>query len=381
MPQGFARTATGFRAWVRVSAKRDGFDSLRTKRFDHGSTVEEVLSWRQATRDTLLLLLEAHRRTRLEQTGAPGTFRADAVRYLEAVRALTTFNARARDVSLWADEFGDRLRASIQPHEIRAVRDRWLTIGPKRICQRINGVGQWIDVAVPLSASTVNHRLRALSNMWTVLNGRRAPNPVREVPEADEPNAIPRHLDYGTIRRIVDAMSERGVGLRGEKRRAYSLAKLCVRIMAWTGAAPKELRAIDPPDINWDDAILFVAARHKGRGAPGRIIPLGPEALEALRDFDRVRAYHRVPDKGVLLRAWHRGCMAVLGRHVRLYDLRHSFVTGVVKATGNLGTAQLLAGHTNKRTTQRYAFAAMTPMLRAGVDAFVTSVAKKEKVK
>lgn len=333
-------------------------------------------------RATLLQQLEAHRQKRLELTGAPGTFRADAYRYLEAVRALPTFSDRARDIGLWVEEFGDRLRVSIQSVEIRTVRDRWLTIGPKRVQQKINGVCQWVAVPVPLSGATVNHRLRALSNLWTVLDGRRAQNPVREVPEADEPEDVPRHVDYATIRRIFDAMSDQGLPLRGKgQRRTYSLAKLRARVIAWTGITPKELGRIGPADIHWTDRIVFVPRRIKGRGAPGRIVPLGPEALEALREFDTVNAYGPF-NRGVVLRAWKRACLTVVGRPLRIYDLRHSFATAVLRATPNLDTLQLLLGHKHKKTTRRYGLAAVAPMLRAAVDAFTTSVAeKKENIK
>lgn len=292
---------------------------------------------------------------------------------------MTSYKQRCRDISLWVEAFGDRQRSKIRAHEIRAVRDQWLTIGPRRVWRKVNGVGQWIDVPGPLAASTVNHRLRALSNLYTVLDGRQAPNPVRdEVPEVDEPAEVPRALDYDTIRQILAAMSDQGQAVKGKgNRKLYSLAKVRARVMAWTGVTPKELAAVTKADIRWDDAFLLVPARRKGRGAPGRIVPLGPEGIAALTDFDRVNAYGPFRSR-VVLRAWQRACRTVIGRNVRLYDLRHSFVTAIVRATKNLGTAQLLAGHTDERTTRRYAMSAVLPTLRAGIDAFTSSTAPKE---
>lgn len=378
MAQGFRRTATGFRAWVRVSSRRDAFNEIRTKSFPPNTPVGDIRAWRDATRRRLQADREAVRqRLALVGRGTKGTFRHDAAVYLEAVRAMTTYADRARDIARWVDEFGDRPRASIQPHEIRAVRDRWLTVGPTRRLKKVNGVAQWLIVAEPLSASAVNHRLRALSNVWTVLDTRRAENPVRDVPEADEPTEVPRAIDYDTIRQIVNAMADRGRAAKGGTRPPYSLAKVRARVMAWTGITPKELALIDRADIQWSEALLIVSARRKGRGAPGRIIPLGPDALDALRDFDRVNAYGRFSGRAVL-RAWQLACRHVLGRSVRLYDLRHSFVTGIVRATKDLATAQLLAGHQDARTTRRYALAAVLPTLRAGMEAFTQSVTRKD---
>lgn len=378
MPQGFTRTRTGFRAWVRVSSKPAEFDQLLTKRFPANTDLSRIRAWRTEARGRLQQRLEQHCYQRAVRIGTPGTFRADAVTYLVAVQAMTTYRERCWQIALWVEIFGDRQRDTIKAHEIRAIRDRWLTDGPKRRWRRINGVGQWVDEVAPLAASTVNHRLRALSNLWTVLDGRHAPNPVREeVPEAAEPVEVPRALDYQTIRRILEAMSDQGLAIKGETRRPYSLAKVRARVMAWTGVTPKELGKVEPADIRWDDAFLLVPARRKGRGAPGRIVPLGPDGLGALRDFDRLSAYGRFSTRAVL-RAWQHACRTVIGRSVRLYDLRHSFVTGIVRATGNLDAAQLLAGHTDRRTTRRYGLSAVLPLLRASVDAFTSSVTPKE---
>ena len=385
MPRGFCRTASGFRAWVRVSSKRDGFNELRTQRFTSEATAQQIRTWRADERAALQRQLEDRRQRLAEINGSPGTFKAEAADYLDAVRALTTYQERVREINLWLDEFGERDRRSIKPHEIRAVRDRWLTVGPRRCWRTVNGVGQWLDVAGPLAASTVNHRLRALSNLWTVLDGRRATNPVREVPEAQEPVDVPRAIAYDTIRLVLATMPDRGHPTKGQKRPTYSLAKIRARCMAWTGITPKELGTIGEAEranpgsyVRLDDALLLVPPRRKGRGAAGRIVPLNADAIDAFSDLARCGGHRRFRGR-VVLRAWQLASVTVLGRSTRLYDLRHSFVTGIVLATKNLTTAQLLACHQDPRTTRRYALAAMLPTLKAGIDAFTQSVTPKEK--
>lgn len=378
MPRGFSATPTGFRAWVRVSSTLDRFDELKTRCFPRGTSARTIHAWRDDTRIQLRLRLETHRERLSLAHGTAGTFHRDAQQYLEAVRALPTYAERVREIALWIAAFGPRPRGSIKPHEIRAVRDRWLTVGPRRVWQRINGVGQWIDLLGPLAASTVNHRLRALSNLWTVLDGRHAPNPVREVPEAPEPRAIPRALDYDTIRAVLAAMSDQGRALKGQPRREHSLAKVRTRVLAWTGITPTELAGLTPEAVHWDDDLLIVPGRRKGRGAPGRIVPLSPDARAALRDFDRLQAYGAFQSRAVL-RAWQRACVIVLGTPTRLYDLRHSFITSIVRATKNLTTAQLLAGHQDPKTTRRYALSAVLPTLRAGIEAFTNATTPQKK--
>ena len=64
--------------------------------------------------------------------------------------------------------------------------------------------------AEPLSASSVNHRLRAIANLWTVLDGRHAPNPARDVPELLEPDHPPRALSYPVLEAILAEWSDAG---------------------------------------------------------------------------------------------------------------------------------------------------------------------------
>ncbi len=369
MPVGYIRTSTGFRAWIRVTSKADQFDELKTKRFPLSATPQKIRDWRDETRATLRRRLEQRRQQLALERGEAGSFQADAVAYLEAVRALPTYKTRCRDINLWVEVFGARRRETIHPHEIRAVRDRWLTVGPRRRWVRVNGVGQWRDVPTPLSASTVNHRLRALSNLYTVLDGRHAKNPVRDVPEAREPQAIPRDIGYPTIRLILAAMADRGRPVKGKPRPKESLAKVRARCMAWAGIEPTELGRIPEAHIREAVAstVLFVPGRRKGDGASGRLVPLNNDAIAAFTDLLRLKACGPFRSRAVL-RAWQIACVKVVGRPLRLKDLRHSFVTGIVRATKNLETAQLLAGHTDPRTTRRYAMAALLPMLRAGVD-------------
>ena len=130
---------------------------------------------------------------------AGGPFSADAARYLDAVAALTTIEQRRQHINEWVAIFGDQPRGSIRPHEIRAQRDRWLTT------PRTNAQGR---IVKPFAPGSMNKRLRALSNLWRVLDGRHATNPVREVPEATEEEGAPRALPYAVIEAILAAMPD-----------------------------------------------------------------------------------------------------------------------------------------------------------------------------
>lgn len=302
----------------------------------------------------------------------PGSFAADAALYLKAVAALITFKERERDIGLWVAEFGTKRREDIRPVDIRIVRDRWLTEGPKLV-QRwkpnlVTGKKDrvWEPVKGPLSASTVNHRLRALENLWTVLDGRHAYNPVRQVPEAEEPDAPPRALPVAIVRAILEAMP-------------VSKAAARHHALGWIGIPPATLARMDASMVDWEHKTVWVPGRKKGKGTTGRTIPVSEDGLAALRYVQREDAWkggERGHGNG--LRTFRAACRTVekqltaAGTKIDLsktrpYDLRHSIAT-LAALSGDFRVTELLIGVTSK-TAQRYAKGAVDARLLAAVEA------------
>jgi integrase len=325
-------------------------------------------AWREGARARL--------RVRQDEAGgrAPaGSFEADARRYLQAVRALPTWTERRQHIEEWIAIFGRRRRDTIGPAEIRAARDAWLTT-PRHATRRTPD-GRAVDVTLPpYAASSVNHRLRALRNLWTVLDGRRAPNPVAEVPEAQEPADVPRALPRVLVEAILAAMPDRGRAKAGRRRPAVSLTKLRLRVMWTTGLAPRQIGQLVPADLAWlEEGLLRRPGRRKGRGTAGALVPIYPEAVAALRAFRDAGAFDPFSSGG-MWRSFQRAVRALRRAgvdvpRVRPYDLRHSFITDVLTATGDLSAAQDLAGHEDARTTRRYVGAALVPVRREALRA------------
>lgn len=367
--RGIYKTSSGWRLFVRVGGRlkpkrlhdpdhRLGLVELRQRRDDHAAAVRHAPA----------------------RGAAPGTFAADArTKYLPAVRALPGYTERVYHIELWIAQFGDRARATIQPWEIAKVRDRWLTEGPKRVCvawdkdhPKPKGctVGRWTELQVPLSASQVNNRLRALENLWTVLDGRHAYNPVREAGEATEPEPEARAIAYDVIDQILAAMPDRGRGERGKPRADYSLTKLRLRVIAYTGFSHGELVGIDADDLHLDAPRpwVWVGGRRKGRGTKGTAQPLTEVAAAALRALVAVGGLG--PFSADSMRQSFRRACATLGLEgLRPYDLRHSYPTELLKQTdGNVGATQLMMRHKDPRTTLRYAKGAIDPVRLATVE-------------
>src|SRR6185503_16276817 len=179
--------------------------------------------------------------------------------------------------------------ADITATPIRTARDQWLTIGPKRILERVPGEkSRWVAKPIPLSASTVNHRLRALENFFTVLG---KPNPVRDVPEAEEPDAEPRGHSFALALEILGHMPDRTTPKKNGTHEPGSLSRVRFETMLWTGLPAVQLARLKPELVDWSVGTALVPRREKGkqsrraRRRREHPRPLFPQAQDALKRF------------------------------------------------------------------------------------------------
>ncbi len=353
---------------VQVRVQGEAGYRFLSRTFPADSLLSDRRAWRERMR------VEA-RQGRLPDSS---TFADDAARYLESIAALPTIEQRRQHIDEWTDLFGDRLRTSIRPHEIRAQRDRWLTES------RIDQLGRRRP---PYAAASVNKRLRALSNLWRVLDGRHAPNPVREVPEADEIESEPRALPYGVIEAILEAMPDVTRAPKGAKRAAGNRTRARLAVIAWTGLAHVQLAGLRREDVDWDGPSVWVRGRRKGAAGTerkGHRKPITVQAVAALRRFDTLNCWGRFSHAS-MRKSLRTACRKVEERfrrdgipidlsRVRPYDFRHSYATALLAATQDLQTTQRLMLHQSASTTERYARAAVDPVLVAALERFTEHV-------
>lgn len=384
LPPGIFATPFGYRAvqWVPDPARPQG--KTKGKRFKPGTPLDTMKRWRDEQRG-LARRIPPTVSTGAGRTSVFGTsslrsdgFAADALTYLQAVKAMPTYANRIRDLSHWIALFGDRPRSTITPAEIRIARDAWLTVGPKRVqAKDETGMRVWIDVATPLAGSTVNQRLRALENLFTVLDGKHAWNPVRDVPEADEAALAPRGQSFALGLEILSCMPDISEAAKGALRERGSFSRARFATMLWTGLPPCQLAGLRPEHVDWPAATIVPPRRAKGRSTrrasrrrlePPR--PLLPQALDALRHLFALGA-NRAFSTQSLARTVRRAISVANGIRAtkglppipatcRVYDLtRHTFGSEIYRATKNLDTVQHLMGHANSSMSARYAKAAI----------------------
>jgi integrase len=146
----------------------------------------------------------------------------------------------------------------------------------------------------------------------------------------------------------------------------------CVRLIMLTGCRPAEAMTAEWEEFDKEPGYWIKPSAHTKQRKVHRL-PLSPPAIELI---DRLRKKRKgtwvfpgdiagEPLKA-LWHVWHFVRKKTgLGKDARVYDLRHTFAS--VGAGGGLGLPIIgrLLGHTQSRTTQRYAHLADDPLREA----------------
>jgi integrase len=363
--KGIRRHGLGYQASVYVAGAGRRFEPFPI------DTPEAVMvEWQETTRARLML-----QRGPLDERPAAGTFAADVSKYLLAVKGLPDYAGRVYDMALWVSLFGSRRSLSLEPYEIRTQRDDWHLHGPKKVYRKGEG---WRLTPAPLAASTVNHRLRALENFFTVMYPQQG-NPVRDVPELDEPSEEGRGLPYEIVEAILSRMPDRGRSKKGVTRPMCSKTKVRLRVEAYAGLTHAQVASLTRADIDLETPAVRPPRRQKGRPGKKRKTPnwrpLVQEAREPLKAFIEANAFGAFSGSA----AWKSFQLACEKLRqalrqdgielpaIRPTDLRHSYGTAMLRQTGNLKTVQHLMGHASEKTTERYAKAAIPQWLAEAV--------------
>jgi len=343
-----------YRVWVKVLGR------AYSKRFPAESGKIERRDWRAATRTAVLIAAQKEE----DEAPAPGTFAEDVHTYLAQVRTMPTFVQRERHLREWLAALGpDRTRASITPADIRTVLQRLRAGGRPVVRYARDGEGRSVrEIAKhqAYSASACNHRRTALMHFFTILDGKHAANPVRQVDKFREPDPEPRGLPMDTVARLLEAMG-------ATKNRARAA------VLAYTGIPHIQIEQIAESHVDEAARQVYVLGRMKGRGTKARIVRLLPDGLEAFKLMKRYEAWGEF-SRSHFLTAVHRACRKIGILEIRPYDLRHSFGTAAYKAGGDIGAVQKLLGHTSTKMTQRYTLGADDARITATLDALAAQL-------
>jgi integrase/recombinase XerD len=275
-----------------------------------------------------------------EHTRAPDPQVESFLALLAAQRAERTVEAYRRDLGELATFLG-HTPASATTDEL----ERWVAD------QRARG----------LASSSIARRIAAARSLYRhlVLVGARPDNPAAEVRLPRRRRALPRSLSPGEVERLIDAAN--GVTPRALRDRAL------VELLYGAGLRVSEAVGLDRGRVDLPNRLV----RPLGKGGKERVVPLGREAVEALRRYlARGRPYldrrHRPElflnaQGGALTRA---GAFLILRRlaerasldpeRVHPHLLRHSFATHLLEGGADLRSVQEMLGHADLATTELY---------------------------
>lgn len=313
LARGIWKTSSGYRVIVRIG------DRLERKRFPPTYTLDALKRWR-----------DDHIRLRRPQKGQRGTFAEDVATYLKAVAEMPTYRDRQRQIEAWLNGRPPSFaRWRLTPAMIRTQLTEWKAEG--------------------LANNTVNHRRTALSHLFTVLDGKNAYNPVREVKPFPLPPPIKRGVPMAIVSKVLAKID-------GEKTRAR------LEVLAWSGIRPSELARLTPAHVDLRRGVALIPT---AKGGPPREIPFAHAAAAWKR---LVKADALGPfSKGSARKSLRLACKKAKVPPFRIYDLRHSYLSAVRKAGADLSDVQALAGHSDIKLTLRYA-PTITGKLQRAVD-------------
>ncbi len=331
--KGIRRTVSGWQVYARVRGE------WRSRHYPADTPLATLRLRREELRARGVLHID-------EPASDGPTFTEDCETYLAAVRGMPTYRDREYRIHQWRDAFGgDRARASITSVEIRQQLEAWRTRETK-----------------PLSHGSLNTRRTALMHLWTVLDGRSAPNPVRDVPRYREEAQPLRLPSIEQAERAIAAVP--GKGRKGKTR-----ARL--RVLLWTGWPAAQLMRLQPEDVHWAAGTATVRARRKGKGTRARTLPLLPQAIAALRELQTIGGWGPFSTSS-MHSALARACRLARVPTFHPYALRHLFLTRAALASRDDRVVAELGMHADVRQARRYTEQSVDPRVADGLTTLAT---------
>jgi integrase len=198
---------------------------------------------------------------------------------------------------------------------------------------------------------------------FAVNRGLLTDNPGRGVKKFKLPHHT-RFLSASELARLGETLER--AATEGENPQAIA----ALRLLILTGCRKSEILGLQWDWIKWERSCIELPDSKTG----AKMVPLGAPALELLRSLPRLEGNDHVLPGGTgkghlvgLQKIWDRIRTIAQLPDVRLHDLRHSFASVGAAGGDSLFIIGKLLGHSQGRTTQRYAHLADDP-LRAAAD-------------
>jgi integrase/recombinase XerC len=269
-----------------------------------------------------------------------------------------------------AEDFLNHLRVerNLSPHTIAAYRRDLSCL--REYCDQ-NKIFRWSELrvhnvrryaatrfAAGLSPRSIQRRLSGARSFmgYLIREGGLKNNPVAGVSAPKAAKRLPDALDADQMAQLLNIQGE---GLAVVRDRAI------MELLYSSGLRLAELVGLNLDDIDAGDGLVRVT----GKGNKERIIPVGRQALAAIRAWRRLRANEadieemalfvgrrgqRISPRTVQAMVHRRAVEAGLPKRVYPHLFRHSFATHVLESSGDLRAVQEMLGHADIGSTQIY---------------------------
>jgi integrase/recombinase XerD len=213
----------------------------------------------------------------------------------------------------------------------------------------------------PVAAATLARKVAALRSFYRHLRreGALEHDPTADLRGPRKTRTLPRVLTREEVTRLLG--EPRGADPRALRDRAL------LEVMYACGLRASEAIGLELADVDLDEGVLCA----RGKGAKERLVPIGRQAVGALRAYCRsgrpaligARAESRMFVNRRGTRLTRQGLYKIVQGHARRaglqekmspHTLRHTFATHLLAGGCDLRSLQEMLGHADLATTQVY---------------------------
>ncbi|MDC9725394.1 MAG: tyrosine recombinase XerC [Gammaproteobacteria bacterium] len=210
-----------------------------------------------------------------------------------------------------------------------------------------------------LSGRSIQRLLSAIRSLYRFLirEGLVDNNPAQAVQAPKVEKRLPATLDVDQMSGLLDGdIPNTMIACRDHA---------MMELFYSSGLRLAELASLNIRDVDFGDQLVYVT----GKGNKSRVIPIGSQALTALKQwlnkrdeltfFEQTALFitqqgNRLGVRSIQKRLSHWGKVQGISDKVYPHRLRHAFASHMLEASGDLRSVQELLGHSDISTTQIY---------------------------
>lgn len=275
----------------------------------------------------------------------PAPLDAEIAQFLHNLRAARNLSAHTeaayrRDLAR-LQQFCATHSLSLSQLDVHAVRRALATQHRTGLCGK--SLRRWLSA------------LRSFFN-FCIRQGWLPHNPAASITAPKVEKKLPATLDVDEVGQLLSFADDGDLSVRD---------RALLELTYSSGLRLAELAGLDLPDLDLADATVSVT----GKGNKTRLLPVGRQALMALRAWLKLRGQMAPAGEPALFvsnrgrRISHRRIQQLFARYslqqgldkaLHPHMLRHSFASHLLESSSDLRAVQELLGHANLATTQIY---------------------------